>query len=92
MVNATNQVGGSIGLAVLSTVVATATTHYLAGKHPTPGVIAHAAVHGYTTAFWWSAGFFAAGALITGLLLHGRAPQPAPQTRAGADPQPASAN
>jgi EmrB/QacA subfamily drug resistance transporter len=92
LVNASNQVGGSIGLALLSTFAATATTHYLAGKHPTPSVIARAAVHGYTTGFWWAAGFFAAGALITGLLLHGRAPQPAPQTQAGANPQPAGAN
>jgi EmrB/QacA subfamily drug resistance transporter len=92
LVNATNQVGGSLGLALLSTLAATATTHYLAGKHPTPNVMAQASVHGYTTGFWWAAGFFAAGALITGLLMHGRAPQPAPQTRAEANPQPASAN
>jgi EmrB/QacA subfamily drug resistance transporter len=78
LVNASNQVGGSLGLALLSTLAATATTHYLAGKHPTPSVIAHAAVHGYTTGFWWAAGFFAAGALMTGLLLHGRAASTAP--------------
>lgn len=70
---------------------ATATTHDLAGKHPTPTVIAHAAVHGYTTGFWWAAGCFAAGALITGLLLHGRAPGPAPQTEDQAKLQPAGA-
>jgi EmrB/QacA subfamily drug resistance transporter len=90
LVNATNQVGGSLGLALLSTLAATATTHYLAGKQPNPSVYAHAAVHGYTTGFWWAAGFFAAGALITGLLIHRRAPQPAPQTQA--HPQPAGAN
>ena len=92
LVNATNQVGGSLGLALLSTLAATATSHYLAGKHPNPSVIAHAAVHGYTTGLWWAAGFFAAGALITGLLLHGRAPSPAPRTQAEANLQPASAN
>jgi EmrB/QacA subfamily drug resistance transporter len=80
MVNAANQVGGSLGLALLSTLAATATSHYLAGKQPNPSIIAHAAVHGYTTAFWWAAGFYAAGALITGLLLHGRAPRAVPQT------------
>jgi EmrB/QacA subfamily drug resistance transporter len=92
LVNATNQVGGSLGLALLSTLAATATTHYLAGKQPTPTVIAQAAVHSYATGFWWAAGFFAAGALITGLLMRGRAPQPARQTQAQANPQPASAN
>jgi EmrB/QacA subfamily drug resistance transporter len=92
LVNATNQVGGSLGLALLSTLAATATAHYLAGKNPTPSVMASASVHGYTTGFWWAAGFFAAGALITGLLMHGRAPQPASQTRAETNPQPASVN
>jgi EmrB/QacA subfamily drug resistance transporter len=92
LINATNQVGGSLGLALLSTLAATATTHYLAGKHHTPSVIAQASVHGFTTGFWWAAGFFAAGALITGLLLHGRAPQPAPQTENEANLQPAGAN
>jgi hypothetical protein len=74
-----------------STLAATASTHSLAGKHPTPAVIAHAAVHGYVTGFWWAGGFFAAGALITGLLLHGRAPAPTPQTEDQAKLQPADA-
>ena len=92
LVNATNQVGGSLGLALLSTLAATATRHDLAGKHPSPSVIAQAAVHGYTTGFWWAAGFFAAGALITGLLLHGRTPEAAPRTEGEAQLQPAGAN
>ena len=89
LVNATNQVGGSLGLALLSTLAATATSHYLAARQRVPSVIAHAAVHGYTTGFWWAAGFFAAGALITGLLLHGRAPRHAPRTEKQAELQPA---
>ena len=79
-------------MALLRTLASTATRHYLAGKHPNASVIAHAAVHGYTTGFWWAGGFFAAGALITGLLLHGRAPRSAPQTDAEANLQPAGAN
>jgi len=92
LVNAAYQVGGSLGLALLSTLAATATRHYLAGQQPTPSLIAHAAVHGYTTGFWWVAGFFASGAVIAGLLLHGRAPRPAPRTQAEADPRPAGAS
>ena len=92
LVNAGYQVGGSLGLALLSTLAATSTRHYLAGHQPGSSVVAHAAVHGYTTGFWWVAGFFAAGALITGLLLHGRAPRPAPQTQREAHLQPASAS
>jgi hypothetical protein len=92
LVNASNQVGGSLGLALLSTLAATATTHYLARKRPTPGVLTHAAVHGYTTGFWWAGAFFVAGALITVLLLHGPAPRPAPRTESEAELQPAGAN
>jgi EmrB/QacA subfamily drug resistance transporter len=66
-VNTTQQVGGSIGTALLSTIVASATTTYLANSHGA-GAAAHAAVHGYTTAFGWSAAAFAAGAVIAALL------------------------
>jgi hypothetical protein len=61
MVNTSQQVGGSIGTALLSTLAASATSSHLSGRQPNPDVIGHAAVHGYTTAFWWSAGIFAIG-------------------------------
>jgi hypothetical protein len=46
-------------------------------------------VHGYTTAFWWSAAIFAAGAVICGALLrrgplHPAAAAPGAQAKAGA--------
>jgi EmrB/QacA subfamily drug resistance transporter len=65
-VNASQQIGGSIGTALLSTLAATAATNYLtsAGGRPTAILAAHAAVHGYTTAFAWAAGIFVLGALI----------------------------
>jgi EmrB/QacA subfamily drug resistance transporter len=69
MVNTTQQIGGSIGTALLNTLAASAATSYLVGKRPTADVLAHAQLHSYTTAFWWSAGIFAAGAVISGLLL-----------------------
>src|SRR6266516_4820508 len=56
-VNTSQQVGGSIGTALLSTIAASATTAYLASSHG-PGLAAQAAVHGYTTAFAWSAAAF----------------------------------
>jgi EmrB/QacA subfamily drug resistance transporter len=70
-VNTMQQVGGSIGTALLNTLAASAATHYMSGKHPSAGVLAQAQLHSYSTAYWWSAGFFAAGALIT-LLLYRR--------------------
>jgi EmrB/QacA subfamily drug resistance transporter len=67
-VNASQQVGGSLGTALLSTLAASATAGFLAGSHPTTALVAQAAVHGYTVAFAVSAGIFAVGALATGLL------------------------
>ena len=74
-VNTMQQIGGSIGTALLSTLAGNAATSYLAGKVPTPQVAAEAAVHSYTTAFSWAAAIFAAGAVITGLLLRPGAPK-----------------
>ena len=69
MVNTSQQVGGSIGVALLNTLAATAATNYLADHSPvTPTVAASAAVHSYTTAYWWSAGLFIVGAVITAFL------------------------
>jgi hypothetical protein len=89
LVNTTTQVGGSLGTALLSTLAATAASTYLAAKQPTTNLLTHAAVHGYTTAFWWAAGIFAVGALLTGLLLRGRTRQVA--TVASAEVQAMSA-
>jgi predicted MFS family arabinose efflux permease len=75
-VNTSQQVGGAIGTALLNTVATTAVSSYLVGMRPSPSVLAQAAVHGYTVAFWWSAGLFLAGALICGLLLREGAPRP----------------
>jgi EmrB/QacA subfamily drug resistance transporter len=68
LVNANLQVGGSVGVALLSTLAASATSGFLGGARPTPALMAAATVHGYTTAFLWSAGIFALGALVAGLL------------------------
>ena len=65
MVNTSQQVGGSIGTALLSTLAVSATTDWVVANGPG----AQAAVEGYVTAFWWAAGIFAVGAVITGALL-----------------------
>jgi EmrB/QacA subfamily drug resistance transporter len=71
MVNTMQQIGGSIGTALLSTLAASAVTSSLAEVAGRPSALdaARAAVHGYTTAFWWAAGFYAAGALVCAALL-----------------------
>lgn len=72
VVNTVQQIGGSIGTAVLSAVSASAATAFLAGKEPNAGNAAQAAMESYLTAFWWAAGIFALGAVIAAVLLpHG---------------------
>jgi hypothetical protein len=75
------QLGGSIGTALLNTIAASATTGYLASHtsgRPAPQLAQLALIHGYTTVFWWCAGIFAAGAVICGALL-----RPGPLTGPG---------
>ncbi|MFE5213967.1 MULTISPECIES: MFS transporter [unclassified Streptomyces] len=68
-VNAMQQVGGSIGTALLNTLAASAATDYLAGRDATSELVrARATIESYTTAFWWSAVLFGAGAVIAFLL------------------------
>ncbi|MDQ1555643.1 MAG: hypothetical protein QOI02_645, partial [Actinomycetota bacterium] len=73
MVNTSQQVGGSIGTALLNTLAATAATGYIASHSPLTAVVAReAAVHSYATAYWWGAGFFAFGAVLAALLFRRR--------------------
>ncbi len=72
MVNVSQQVGGSIGTALLSTIAVTATASFATSHVGSAGLAAQAAVHGYTTAFTWSAVIFAIGAVFTGALLRPR--------------------
>ena len=74
-VNTMQQIGGSIGTALLSTIAASATSSFAASHATATNASAHAAVHGYTTAFWWSAVIFAIGAIACGLLIRPGTPQ-----------------
>ncbi len=65
MVNTSQQVGGSIGTALLSTFAVSTTTDYIVTNGPGP----MAAVEGYVTAFWLAAAIFAAGAVLCAALL-----------------------
>ncbi|HEX5783044.1 MAG TPA: MFS transporter [Solirubrobacteraceae bacterium] len=73
MVNTSQQVGGSIGTALLSTLAVSATSDFIATNGPS----AQAAVEGYVTAFWWAAAIFAVGAVVTGALLRSGVKVPA---------------
>jgi EmrB/QacA subfamily drug resistance transporter len=87
MVNTMQQIGGSIGTALLSTLAASAVTSSIAanaaGARPSAAVLEAAAVHGYTTAFWWAAGIFAVGGVVCGALLTKRSRAAAQQAAVG---------
>lgn len=73
VVNTSQQVGGSISIALLNTVATGAAARY-ARDHPAdPLVHARAALHSYATVFLWAAGFFALGAIVTALLFRRKA-------------------
>lgn len=90
MVNTSQQVGGSIGTALLNTLAATAATDYVASHlPPTPRVMAEAAVHSYATAYWWGAGFFAFGAVLTAFLYRRRSATATPAAGGAGSSDPA---
>jgi EmrB/QacA subfamily drug resistance transporter len=72
LVNTMQQVGGSIGISVLSTIAASATTSYLAAHHTGPLAPAIAATRGYTLAFAISAALLGLGAILAILMLPSR--------------------
>ena len=71
LVNSSNQVGFSLGAALLNTIAASAAASYLTRN--VPHVSAQSAtVHGDVIAFVFLAALFAAGAVVTALLFPGR--------------------
>lgn len=77
LVNTSQQVGGSIGTALLNTLAASAMTAYLVEHVPaTPQVMADAAVHSYAVVYTITAGIFVGGALLTALLFRRRLREP----------------
>ena len=82
MVNTSQQVGGSVGTALLSTIFASAVASYAASHPPSAGLADAAAVHGYTTAFSWSVGIFVLGFVLAMVILPGRAHHRVPTFKA----------
>jgi EmrB/QacA subfamily drug resistance transporter len=100
--------GGSVGTSLLNTIFASAAASYFAAHLAAARLIGRqaltglAAAHGYSTAFWWTAGIFASGAVVAGALFRPgplgqkRTPPPArggvptAQAKAGPAPPPRS--
>jgi EmrB/QacA subfamily drug resistance transporter len=67
LVNTMQQVGGSLGTALLNTIAATATASYIAAHGPSS--LPAATVHGYTVGFTWSLGALLVAAIVSLVLV-----------------------
>ncbi|MEU3345552.1 MFS transporter [Streptomyces sp. NPDC006700] len=78
-VNTSQQVGGSIGTALLNTLATTSSAAYvtahLHGGAERARVVPEGIVHGYTVAIWWAAAVMLLAGLVAGLMVTGRAPK-----------------
>jgi EmrB/QacA subfamily drug resistance transporter len=72
LVNATQQVGGSLGTALLNTVAASATASYLAAHAGRLAVLQSGLVHGYTVAFTVSASLLVLAVVSTLIFVRAR--------------------
>jgi EmrB/QacA subfamily drug resistance transporter len=77
MVNTSQQVGGSIGTALLNTIAASALSSYVLLHGHAPEVLAQAAVHSYVVSFTVVLGIFLVAAVVSAAVLPSGTPKPA---------------
>jgi EmrB/QacA subfamily drug resistance transporter len=81
LVNTSRQIGGSIGLAAVTTIAATSSSHY-AQDHAVPAFSAPALTHGYQVAFYTLIGVALAGAAIAAAFVESK-PKATPTVQPG---------
>ncbi|MFE2584916.1 MFS transporter [Streptomyces sp. NPDC059378] len=92
-VNTSQQVGGSIGTALLNTIATTSGAAYITAHLRNPAqkdlIVREGIVHGYTVAIWWAAGIMLLAGLVAGLMVTAKppareipAPAPVPESAA----------
>ena len=67
--NTSQQIGASVGTALLNTIAASTTAAYLATHARTPMAVDQATVHGFAVASGWAAASLLVGAVIGGVLI-----------------------
>ncbi|MCO8276564.1 MFS transporter [Actinoplanes sp. TRM 88003] len=74
LINTTQQIGGSLGTALLNTIFTSAVAGYIADHQASarPDLQSVATVHGYTIAFWVSAALIGLAALIAVVLVRAK--------------------
>jgi MFS family permease len=86
MVSTSQQIGGAIGVAALSTVFSTAVTSYLTTHTPSPQLQQNALLHGYTNTVTISAAVFLTGSVLAAVLFRSGAIQTSPTSSPSTDP------
>ena len=72
LINTSQQIGGALGLAVLSTIATSRTSDVLAAAHGAPAAMPNALTEGFQSAFTAGAAFAIAGVLLALVLLRTR--------------------
>jgi EmrB/QacA subfamily drug resistance transporter len=72
LLNTSRQIGGAVGLAVVSTIATTYTSHYVHGHPGTTSLSGSALAHGFDIAFSVLAGLAVIGAVIAALFVESR--------------------
>lgn len=91
VLNTAQQIGGSLGTALLNTLFAGAVTAYFTDHPPASPqdgqrILPFAFLHGYHVAFYWGAGLFAAALLVSGFLINAHKEDIPAEPAAVADP------
>ncbi|MCT2592613.1 MFS transporter [Streptomyces sp. N2-109] len=81
--NTSQQIGASIGTALLNTVATSATADYLADREPTPAVLKDGLVEGFAKGYAVATVVLLAAAVVIGLVMN--APRPRRDAEAGVD-------
>jgi EmrB/QacA subfamily drug resistance transporter len=71
LINTSQQIGGAVGLAAITTIATTVTTNYLKGHAPSALTAATGLVHGFRIAFLVLLGVTLVGAVLTATMLRG---------------------
>src|SRR6266536_5886630 len=79
LINTSRQIGGSIGLAAVTTIAATVSSHY-ARNHAVPAFSVSALTHGFQIAFYTLVGLALAGAATAAVFLESK-PKTAPRQK-----------
>src|SRR5262249_13350771 len=72
LINTSQQIGGAVGIAILSTIAVSTTTDSLASGNATPAAL----TDGFVNAFWAGAAIAFVGVLVSVFMVRGRDLQP----------------